>query len=173
IETIASEGDPRPLLREAAALPDAEPFARMLEALEGRLDALEEEVAAAIDSLSDAALQHVLERESTPRVAALLVREVEHALSRWPLPRLPALAFAARWLRRRSPEAYVRVTASAARALTEPPGPDSARWLLFASGRELAALAADPRWADVTRETVRAAIETLARAPKSISQANA
>jgi len=173
IAAIASEADPRPLLREAGALPDAEPFARMLEALDGRLDELEDEVAAAIEALSDAALQHVLAREATAPVAALLVRRVEHALSRWPLSRLMALAFAARWLRRRSPEAYARVSARAAQALDAPPRPDGARWLLFASGCELAALAADPRWAEVVRVTVRAAIETLARAPKSISQANA
>ncbi len=175
IEQLATrEGDPRALLAETGALPDAEPLARLLEALaaRGRLAALESELGPILDGLPEAALQHLLSRESTAPVAALLERHVEDALARWPIARLTAIAFAARWLRRRAPGAHARLVARAHDRLTAPHDA-AARWLLFARGADLAARTEDPRWAPLVERTAREAIDALARAPKSISQANA
>jgi hypothetical protein len=174
IHTVAREGDPRALLAEAGALPDAEPLARLLEALaaHGRLPSLEGELAPLLDTLPEAALQHLLTRESTVDVAALLERQVECALMRWPIARLSSIAFAARWLRRRAPEAHARLVARAEQELAEPDD-EAARWLLFTRGTELAARTSDARWAGLVQRTAREAIDALARAPKSISQANA
>ncbi len=173
---VADEGDPRPLLEEASRAPDAEPFARLLDALARarRLtDELDPSIHELVAALPDASLQHVLERDSEPAVAALLTRVVDAGLRHWPVTRLAALAFAARWLRRRDPARFAAVLARAEEALEGSPDTDSARWLLFASGERLAGLQDDPRWAEPVRDAVASAIEVLARAPKSISQANA
>ena len=161
------------LLREAGALPDSEPLARLVDALAeaGRVDeALRATLAEVLERLPDPALQQLLE-EPGAAAAPLLEGLAFDALRTWPITRPSALAFLVRWLRRRDPAAHARLMEEAHAATDGPP--TEGRWLLFVSGARLAALSEDPGWGPRVVETVRLAVDALARAPKSISQANA
>lgn len=161
------------LLREAGALPDSEPLARLVDALAeaGRVDeALRATLAEVLERLPDPALQQLLE-EPGAAATPLLEGIAFDALRTWPITRPSALAFLVRWLRRRDPAAHARLMEEAEAATDGPP--TEGRWLLFVSGARLAALKEDPGWGPRVVETVRLAVDALARAPKSISQANA
>ncbi|MBX3250708.1 MAG: hypothetical protein KF901_26250, partial [Myxococcales bacterium] len=178
----ASADELRAALREAAAQPDPEPFAWLVDALAGRGDpAIEAEVQARLVALPDAALEHVLGQARRAPTVVLLARLIERAVGVWGLERTSALAFAARWLRARDPERHGALLAAADADLEAlaTHGPESladariGAALFFASGARLASLAADPRLAPIVNAKVRDVVDALARAPKSISQANA
>ncbi|MFW6023696.1 MAG: sacsin N-terminal ATP-binding-like domain-containing protein, partial [Myxococcota bacterium] len=176
IRAVVAEGaDPGALLREAADLPDAEPLALLLETLAaaGRLGPDRSgELAEVAGDMPDAALQYLFFREPMhPRVREVLAEVAERAVRTWSLERVHALVLLSRWLRQRAPEVHGRLVDAAEQHLNdaEPDG----RWLLFASGERLASLAHDARWGPSVRRTVRRVLDALARAPKSISQANA
>ncbi|HJL16792.1 MAG TPA: hypothetical protein RMH99_14105, partial [Sandaracinaceae bacterium LLY-WYZ-13_1] len=162
------------LLREAGALPDPEPLAHLVETLAAaeRIDGpLRRALAEVLEALPDPALQHLLAHPVGPRASGLLRALADEALRAWPVTRPSALAFLVRWLRRRDPEAHAALVAEAEAKTEGPPG--DGRWLLFVSGPRLAALRAEPRWGPRVEQTLSEAIDALARAPKSISQANA
>jgi transglutaminase-like putative cysteine protease len=174
-EVAADGGDPHDLLREAGSLPDAEPLALLVDALVrgGRWDPrMQRELASVMQSMPDAALQHLLVREPMPAtVREVLATVAEDALGTWPLARISALSLLVKWLRQRVPEVYVRVE-RAAEAHLDGEAPDG-RWLLLVSGTRLAELSARPEWSPTVKRTVELALDALAHAPKSISQANA
>ncbi|MCU0673288.1 MAG: hypothetical protein MUE69_10905 [Myxococcota bacterium] len=176
---VASGEDPEPLLREAAGLADPEPFARVVSALlvAGPLDAgrLDVRTVAVVDALvatlPDASLQHVI--EELP--ADFVVSRVEAITSRWGVQRIAAIALLDRWLRRHDDVAH-RAWRNRARARLEGAldvSMDVERALILADGRVLERLAREPATAELVRGVVARAVDVLARAPKSISQANA
>ncbi|RLB53558.1 MAG: hypothetical protein DRJ42_11665 [Deltaproteobacteria bacterium] len=169
------EEDLTPLLREAGALPDAEPLARLVVVLaeSGRMtESLLERLVQIAEHLPDPALQHLLAQTGSGElVDATLRKLVERALNRWPVERISALALLSRWLRQRFPDAYRSFVGSALERTGD--GPLDARWLLFVSGHRLVQLSGQAAWKPLVTETVAKAVDALARAPKSISQANA
>lgn len=165
--------DPSAALIETAALADPSPFVQLLTMLHraGRLEARLEEAGAHVLALSDPGIEHVL---STEALAPYVRRWAARGLSTWDIERLGAIALAFRWLRRNAPDEAARAVRDFDAVLDRPTPPDDAwRALLFASGARLGERALDPAWRDVVRATVDRAIEVLARAPKSLSQANA
>lgn len=175
IADAVARGDAGALLREAGALPDPEPLAHLLVALAeaGAVDdAVRAELATLLEALPDPALQHLFAHPPAGSPARAVLRDLAvDALERWPVARPSALAFLVRWLRRRAPEAHARLCARAEARIDE--GRDDGRALLLVSGARLSARRDDPAWRPLVERTVAAAIDALARAPKSISQANA
>lgn len=163
------------LLKAAGALADSEPLARLVSVLAGaaRLKgALLEELVAQSAKLSDPALQHLLEHAPQGQHTAAALRAlVTRALGSWPIARISAIAFLTRWLRRNFPAEYEAFELSAGEHLED--ASRDARWLLFASGTKLQELSRDPAWRPLIADAVSKALEALANAPKSISQANA
>ena len=171
---VASREDPEGILREAAGLADPEPFAKVVLALieAGRLDARGIEVVDELVSrLPDASLQHVLAELPVDFVSA----RVDAITARWGVERIAAIALIDRWLRRHDAEAH-RAWRERARSRLDGPLESSAaveRALILADGRVLERLARASGSEALVRGVVARAVDVLARAPKSISQANA
>lgn len=163
------------LLRAAGDLPDSEPLARLVSVLAGvarMKGALLEELVALSAKLSDPALQHLLDHTPGGKQTAVALRTVvTRALGSWPIARISAIAFLSRWLRRRFPADYEEFQQSARERLKD--DSRNTRWLLFASGAKLQELSLDPAWRPLIADAVSEALQALANAPKSISQANA
>ncbi|MDH5493554.1 MAG: hypothetical protein OEY14_16490, partial [Myxococcales bacterium] len=174
---LEGEGEPIALLRAAAGLADAEPFARFVGDLAdaGRLDeALLAELDARIASLPDASLLHLFEGEGSIALQRLRSELAEAALQRWPLARISGLTLLRRWLGLHAPERLARLEARAeerSRAPIQAEGTPT--WLLLLGGESLEALRGRPGGAAIVDRAVHEALEALGRAPKSISQANA
>jgi hypothetical protein len=171
---VAAREDPEGLLREAAGLADPEPFANVVVALldAGQLGTRE---AAIVDelvaALPDASLQHVI----VELPVGFVVARVDAITARWGVERIAAIALIDRWLRRHDGEAH-RAWRERARAALDGPLEASAaveRGLVLADGRVLERIAREPATAELVRGVVARAVDVLARAPKSISQANA
>lgn len=172
----AAAGDRSALLAlvdEVADLADPAPFATLVESLaELRPDrALCDALMPRVSRLADPSLAYVYQTLGGPAHEALLVNLAEAAIARWPIDRMPAIAFFARWLRRRAPGTLDRVLSAAEAAVQQ--NAISSRALALAAGPTLARVADDPAHRPMLVETVQTAIDALARAPKSISQANA
>lgn len=166
------------LLDEAARSPDVEPLCRLLEALDdaGSLSpSVGEALRARLPDLGDPQLQYLLRRcAERPTLRALAAPIAEAALTSWPLSRVGALVLMSRWLRRHDARSHEALSVSARARLEAPePGADDGRALLFVTGLELEQLGRRPAWRPLVRSTVRELLDALARAPKSISQANA
>ncbi|MCC6877620.1 MAG: hypothetical protein IT378_25150, partial [Sandaracinaceae bacterium] len=171
IDALARSGeDPQSILHDAIGLPDVEPLACLLDALAGAGRPLPD-LRPMAGALGDASLARLYTRDSHPQVSSLLEALADEILLAWPPERIGAIAFVMRWLRRRAPDRHEALVARAQSALDEP-GAD-ARWLLFVPGARLEALARDRAWKPRIDTLVALAIDALARAPKSISQANA
>ncbi|MFT5357911.1 MAG: hypothetical protein ACI9KE_005148, partial [Polyangiales bacterium] len=171
----AGEAEVLSLLRVAGAMPDSEPLARLVSVLAdaGRMNgALLDELMVQSANLSDPSLQYLLthspEGEKTHTALRTLVL---NALGSWPIARISAIAFLSRWLRRRFPTDYAEFQRTAQEHLSD--GSYDARWLLFASGTKLQELSQDSTWGPHLEGAVSQALQALANAPKSISQANA
>ncbi|MFK7986583.1 MAG: sacsin N-terminal ATP-binding-like domain-containing protein [Sandaracinaceae bacterium] len=177
IEARVSSGqDLAELLALTAGLADPAPLAHAVETLaaEGAFGSrdLREALAEALAALPDPTLSHLLSlRGAAEPVMADAVCE---AARTWPVSRASALALIARWLRRRAP-ARLAALADEASQVTDASAPseDAGRWLFFVDGRRLSRLADRPAWSACVEHTVDAVVEALARAPKSVSQANA
>ncbi|MFT5430848.1 MAG: hypothetical protein ACI9OJ_001526, partial [Myxococcota bacterium] len=178
-----NEGDARAaLLEETGALIDPEPLSWLMIELQnrGRLGA---DIVPALEgiarSLPDPSLQHVLQRATGHAECTERLLEVAClALRRWPLERVNALALLSRWLRLRDPAAYGALEDEARRAvdsLRVAPSDiaEPCRWLLFLSGAELTELGQTKSMRAVVEVTATFALDQLAEAPKSLSQANA
>ncbi|MEM9187737.1 MAG: transglutaminase domain-containing protein [Myxococcota bacterium] len=169
------------LATEAGALADPEPLGHLIglvaahDAPIDELSAVPDELAvldelgAVLEGLPDPGLMHIFQETRGEATDGFLVELAERALRRLPVTRPSALAFLVRWLRRRAPETAMAFLQEA----EEKSGTEGGRWLLFVSGRRLEALRNDPRLASSVEATMAEAVEALARAPKSISQANA
>lgn len=156
-------------------MPDSEPLARLVSVLAeaGRMGgALQDELRAQSANLSDPALQYLLTHsgDGTKTKDALRALVID-ALSTWPIARISAIALLSRWLRRRFLGDYEEFQQTAAEHLRD--GSHDARWLLFASGSRLQELAQDSTWRPLVADALAQALQALANAPKSISQANA
>ncbi len=175
IDAAVEAGEARALLGEVGALTDPEPLAYLLRGLTARGptdDALRAALGPVLAGLPDPSLPFVFASAARGSALDALLRDVaSDALATWPATRPSALAFLARWLRRRHPEAHAALLARAAAEVDGPPG--DGRWALFIPGARLAERAADPVWGPVAREALAVAVDALARAPKSISQVNA
>ena len=170
------------LLEETGSLIDPEPLSWLLIALQDR-GLLGAEIVPALEviarSLPDPSLQHVLQRAAGHADCTARLLEVAGlALRRWPLERVNALALLSRWLRLRDPAGYGALEDEARDVVTslrkKPPDvAEPCRWLLFLSGAELAELGQTESMRGVVEVTATFALDQLAQAPKSLSQANA
>ncbi|MFK8002302.1 MAG: sacsin N-terminal ATP-binding-like domain-containing protein [Polyangiales bacterium] len=163
------------LLRSAGGMPDSEPLTRLVGVLAeaGRMnEALTHELWAQSATLSGPALQYLLHDAGTGEQTQEVLRGlVMNALRTWPIARISAIALLTRWLRRRFPGDYAEFLESSSTRIEK--GSYDARSLLFASGATLQRLAQDTAWRPLVTEALSEAIDALANAPKSISQANA
>lgn len=175
-ETATVE-DATELVRRAGALPDVEPLCRLLDQLAkggASCEALVGWYRPVLADLSDPALQYLLGAAFHHDVAQAARRELaREAAESWPLSRASALALLYRWLTFEDPAAALGLSATATERVEAESTAVAPRWLFFLSGRELASLAADPAWTEIVRKTIHVVLEQLARAPKSLSQANA
>ena len=170
------------LLDETGSLIDPEPLSWLLIELQHR-GILGADIVPALEviarSLPDPSLQHVLQRATGHADCTARLLEVAGiALRWWPLERVNALALLSRWLRLRDPAAYGALEDEARRVVdslrASPPAVvEPCRWLLFLSGAELAGLGQTESMRAVVEVTATFALDQLARAPKSLSQANA
>ncbi|MEM7609376.1 MAG: hypothetical protein AAF411_28865, partial [Myxococcota bacterium] len=167
LEASAERGeDPSELLRACAALPDPEPLARYLRALQrqGALEGSGAALAVVFDGLSDVSIRAVFETLDAPETLAHLA---EGALERWPVAKATALAYLLRWLRRRAPARHAAFEAHVAARLEA----GDARALLFCSGDVLATSEHVPEAA--RQGLIADVMDAIAGAPKSLSQSNA
>ena len=177
------EGDARAaLLDDTGSLIDPEPLSWLMIELQhrGRLGVdIVPALEAIARSLPDPSLQHLLQRATGHADCTARLLEVARiALRRWPLERVNALALLSRWLRLRDPAAYGALEDEARRAVDSlvaaPPNvAEPCRWLLFLSGAELAELGQTEPMRALVEVTATFALDQLAQAPKSLSQANA
>ena len=169
--------DATELVRRAAAMPDVEPLCRLMDRLAkggASREALVAWYRPVLEGLSDPALQYVLGAALHHDVAQAARREMaREAAELWPLSRASALALLYRWLAGVDPMAALGLRATATERIEAQSTAADPRWLFFLSGVELACLAKEPAWSEIVRETTRTVLERLARAPKSLSQANA
>ena len=171
-QTASAGTDVTALIAAAASLPDVDPLCRLFDALaeHGWTDArLVVALSSAFSALGDAALQRLLGSElREPSALSARLTLARDALHAWPLERASGLAVLYRWISRLDPDAKATLTETSRARIDDDP-----RWGFFLDGAALGARSTDPTTKEETRRTVRGVLDALARAPKSVSQANA
>lgn len=169
--------DPMTLVALTSALPDVEPLCRLFERLAhagARAEELVDWFEATFEQLPDPALQYVLGASfAEPTANEARLELARGGAARWPLERTTALALLFKWLSTADPAFAEELRDRAALAIGSGATGADRRWLFFLDGPRLARLADDPEWSEIIRGTTRTVLDRLARAPKSLSQANA